>query len=98
MLNSSEQNYGKMHRECFAVVGSMILWTPRVEGQRFTICADCVALDWILSLFDSTVRLDRERLGLLKLNFHFCTQSQDDKQADDSFLCLKNRGNGQDTA
>lgn len=57
VLKAGEPNYEMMHRECFTVVGAILLLRPYLVWQTFTICKDHDVLEWIRNLADSTVRL-----------------------------------------
>jgi hypothetical protein len=68
-LNTAEKNYSTPETECLAIVWAILYLQPYLEGQRFLIRTDQVALKWLLSLKDSTGRLGRWRLRLAEFEF-----------------------------
>ncbi len=70
-LTSAERNYSTTDKECLAVVWSVLLLRPNLEGVQFTVRTDHHALRWVLDLGNSPAhgRLERWRLRLLELDF-----------------------------
>ena len=46
-LSSAEQNYAVHEKELLAIVHSIKLWRPYLEGQRFTVITDHASLEYI---------------------------------------------------
>ncbi|CDF39938.1 unnamed protein product [Chondrus crispus] len=68
-LKDSERNYSATERECFAVVWAVRTQRPYVEGTKFTVRTDHEALRWLMSLTESSGRLNRWRLRLAEYDF-----------------------------
>ena len=68
-LNSAEQNYSAIERECYYVVWDVTTLRPYVEGQNLTVRLDHDALRWLLTLMYPSGRLMRWRLRLSEFDF-----------------------------
>jgi len=66
-LNPAERIFSKVERECLTEVWEFLLLRPYVEGTRFTVRTDPVALKGILHLEGAHGRLSRWRLPLADL-------------------------------
>lgn len=58
-LNQAEQNYTTTERECLAVLHSMSIFRPYIEGAHFTVVTDHASLKWLMGLHEPTGRLAR---------------------------------------
>lgn len=58
-LIPAEKNYSTTERECLAVVWSVFLLRPYLEGTRFTVRTDHAALKWMLHMDSAHGRLAR---------------------------------------
>lgn len=67
-VTSSERVYDTTQRECLAIVWTMSLLRPYVEGTRFTIRTNHDSLRWIRNLSEAFGRLPRWRQRLFKLD------------------------------
>ncbi|CDF36412.1 unnamed protein product [Chondrus crispus] len=72
-LSDSERNYSATESECFAVVWAVRTLRPYVEGTKLTVRTDHDALRWLMSLTDSSGRLNRWRLRLAEYDSPFST-------------------------
>ena len=68
-MSDIERNYSGTERECFAVVWALRTLRPYVEGTNFTVRTDHDALQWLMSLTESSGRLSRWRLRLVEYDF-----------------------------
>lgn len=68
-LTPAERNYSTTERECLAVVWSVLLLRPYLEGTRFTVRTDHAALKWMLHMDSSHGRLARWRLRLAEYDY-----------------------------
>ncbi len=70
-LTPAEKNYSTTEKECLAVVWSVLMLRPYLEGTRFTVRTDYHALRCVLagSRTESHGRLERWRLRLLEFDF-----------------------------
>lgn len=68
-LNEAEKIFNTKQMECQAITCSELMLHPRLKRKRFTIQTDHDSLIHILNATDSTGRLSRCRLRLLKYNF-----------------------------
>lgn len=68
-LSKRMKNLGNTQPEYLAVVWNVLLLTPYLERQSFTLRTDQHALRWILHLAEATGKLTRWRLRLLKFDF-----------------------------
>ncbi len=66
-LDDAQKNYHTTENECLAIVWSILLLRPYLEGVQFTVRTDHHALRWVLagSRTESHGRLERWRLRLL---------------------------------
>lgn len=63
-LTKAEKAYDTTQRDCLAIVWSILLLRPYLEGCRLTIRTDHDSLRWILNLTGATGRLARWQLCL----------------------------------
>ena len=68
-LNSAEQNYSTIERECYSVVWAVTKLRPYLEGQKFTVRSDHDTLRRLLTLTDPSGRLMQWRLRLPEFDF-----------------------------
>ena len=68
-LTKQERDYTTTEKECLAIVWSILLLRPYLEGQRFTVRTDHDSLRWVLNLADAKGRLARWRLRLSEFDF-----------------------------
>lgn len=68
-LSPAERNYSTTERECLAVVWSVLLLRPYLEGTRFTVRTDHAALKWMLHMDSAHGRLARWRLRLAEYDY-----------------------------
>ena len=69
-LSPAEQNYTTTEQECLAVVWSVLMLRPYLEGQEFTIRTDHDSLKWLMALSDASGRLQRWLLRLQEFDFN----------------------------
>ena len=69
LLSDSERNYSAMEGECFALVWAVRTLRPYVEGTKFTVRTYHDALQWLMSLTESSGRITRWRLRLAEYDF-----------------------------
>lgn len=92
VLKSCESNLDTIHRECLAVVWSILLLRQFLEGTRFTVRAYHRALKWILSMADATEKLARSRLRLLEYDFKVIYRAGVRHQAADVISRVRTEG------
>jgi len=68
-LNAAERNYSTTERECLAVVSASLLFSPYIEGTRFTVRSNHAALKWMLHMDGAHGRLARWRLRLAEFDY-----------------------------
>ena len=68
-LSEPERNYSTSEQECLAIVWSLLMLRPYLEGSAFTIRTDHDPLKWLLNITDPTGRLGRWRLRLSEFDF-----------------------------
>lgn len=86
-LNSiypTDQSYSTMHRECLAVITSILLLRRYFEVQRLIIRSDHNALEWILNITKLTGKLARWRLRLSGLESEIVQRGRINRQAADA--------------
>jgi hypothetical protein len=69
-LSPTERRYLITEKEAYAVYWAVKLLRPYLEGNRFTVRTDHIALTWLFNADgSSTSRLTRWRLGLAQFDF-----------------------------
>lgn len=91
-LSNTEHRYDTTLRKSLAIVGSVLLLRPHLKKICFKIRTDHDALNWILSLTDSTVWLGRWRLRLSELDFDVVNHAGIKHQATEAFSRLNTSG------
>ena len=69
LLNSAEQNYSTIEKECLAIVYSAMHFRPYLYGRKFTIVTDHKPLVWMHSIKDPTSRIWKWKLKLSDFEF-----------------------------
>lgn len=69
ILNSAEQNYSTIEKECLAVIHCIKHYRPYLYGRKFTIITDHKPLVWLHSIKDPSSRLWRWRTKLSEYDF-----------------------------
>jgi hypothetical protein len=64
MLHVAEKNYGATELECLAIIWAVHRLHPYLDGSKFTIITDHVALQWILDYNGSNKRMIRWTMDL----------------------------------
>ena len=94
-LNPAERNYTTTERECLAIVWSILMLRPYIEGTRFTVRTDHDSLRWLLNLADASGRLARWRLRLAEYEYDVVHRPGIKHQAPDALSRLPTKGTDQ---
>ena len=94
-LTAAEKNYDTTQRECLAVVWAVLTLRPYLEGTRFTIRTDHLALKWLMNLSDASGRLQRWRLRLQPFEYDIVHRPGVKHQAADALSRLPTTGTDQ---
>ena len=91
-LTKQEREYTTTEKECLAIVWSILLLRPYLEGQRFTVRTDHDSLKWVLNLADAKGRLARWRLRLSEFDFDVEHRAGVKHQAADALSRMETTG------
>lgn len=81
---ATEKYLDTTHRECHAVVWTVLLLQPNLEGLRFIICTDHHVLQWILNSAEASRHLGGWRLRIPEFDFKIVHWAGIKNQAADS--------------
>jgi transposase InsO family protein len=69
ILNTAEQNYSTIEKECLAIIYCINHFRPYLYGRLFTIITDHKPLIWLHSIKDPTSRLWKWKTKLAEYNY-----------------------------
>ncbi|CAK9796607.1 Retrovirus-related Pol polyprotein from transposon 297 [Anthophora quadrimaculata] len=69
LLNSAEQNYSTIEKECLAIMYAVQYFRPYLYGREFLLVTDHRPLVWMHSVKDPSSRLVRWRLKLAEFEY-----------------------------